>query len=300
MKRPTWKLVVGILAIVLGGYGVVGGVLSTLTTAYYAMEPKVETVGKASDSDLSHNEPPSHTAGGPEQRENSHRTLEQPSPPFLQSTSWALSSGVIALLISGAYLLAGIFLITKPFGIRFFYSALGASILWSLTQIALYSQAQISLLMIIAPMFAPSILIDLLLGGVVYVGNRQLPVAMTVSPEEVHTAETPLVGLPKFLKVGVPILTGIPAALFALIVPFWIMGVPGVESDYARGWKMGLDVIMYYPIAWIIVFGISWILKKRISIDRQPSLDIGVSICLMIFLGLALLRLGQAFQLIAT
>ena len=300
MKKPTWKLVVGILVMVLGGYGVVGGFFSILTTTYYAMEPEVEMVGKASDSDASNSEPPSHTAGGPEQRENSFRTPEQPSQPFTQSTSWTLASEVIAFLISGAYLLAGIFLITKPFGIRFFYSVLAASILWSVVQVALYSQAQISMLMILASMFAPSILIDLLLGGAVYVGNRQQPDEQTVSPDRGRSAEEPLVGLPKFLKVGVPILTGVPAALFALIIPFWIMGVPGVENDYARGWEMGLDVIMYYPIAWIIVFGISWFLKKRISIDRQPSLDIGISICLMIFLGLALLRLGQAFQLIAT
>ena len=293
---------------VLGGYGVVGGFFSILTTTYYAMEPEVEMVGKATDSDTSNVESPPRTATEPEYSEDRQkgetakrdRTVEGTSQSFTQSTSWAIVSGVMAFIISGAYVLAGIFLITKPFGIRFFYSVLGASILWSLAQVALYSQAQISMLMILAPMFAPSILIDVLLGGVVYVGNRQQPGEMTVSPDRARSAEKPLVGLPKFLNVGVPILTGVPAALFALIIPFWIMGVPGVENDYARGWKMGLDVIMYYPIAWIMVFGISWFLKKRISIDRQPSLDIGISICLMIFLGLALLRLGQAFQLIAT
>ena len=289
MNRPTWKLVVGILAIVLGGWGVVGGFFSILSTTYYAMEMEVEMVEKASDRETSKDE----TA-------EMNRIVEGPSQPFTQSTSWAIASGVMAFFISGAYLLAGIFLISKPSGIRFFYSVLGASIFWSLAQVALYSQAQISMLMILAPMFAPSILVDLLLGGVVYVGNRQQPGDMTVSQVRSPSAETTLVGLPKFLNVGVPILTGVPAALFALIIPFWIMGVPGVENDYARGWEMGLDVIMYYPIAWIIVFGISWFLKKRISIDRQPSLDIGISICLMIFLGLALLRLGQAFQLIAT
>ena len=202
MKRPTWKLVVGILAMILGGYGVLGGAFSILTTAYYAMETEVEMVGNSSDSDSSHSEPPSHTAGGPEQNEISHKTLEQPGQPFTQSTSWVLTRGIIAFLISGAYVLAGIVLITKPFGIRFFYSALGASILWSLTQIALFSQAQMSMLMIIAPMFAPSILIDLLLGGVVYVGSRQWSVELPVSPDRVRSAETPLVRIVKVSESG--------------------------------------------------------------------------------------------------
>ena len=247
MTRPTWKLVVGILAMVLGGYGVVGGFFSILTTTYYAMEPEVQMVGKASDSDPSNSEPPSRTAGGPEQSQNSHRTPEQPSQPFSQSTSWAIASGVIAFLISGAYVAAGIFLITKPFGIRFFYSVLAASILWSVVQVTLYSQGQISMLMILAPMFAPSILVDVLLGGAVYVGNRQQPDEPIVSQGRGPSAETPLVGLPKFLKVGVPILTGVPAALFVLIIPFWIMGVPGVENDYARGWKWDSTSLCIIP-----------------------------------------------------
>ncbi len=58
------------------------------------------------------------------------------------------------------------------------------------------------------------------------------------------------------------------AALCLVVLPFWILGVPGVEGDYAKGWSMGLTAIIRFPLFWLVILIISTILqtfyKKRI------------------------------------
>lgn len=43
------------------------------------------------------------------------------------------------------------------------------------------------------------------------------------------------------------------AAACVLALPLWLLGVPGVENQYARGWKMGLNVLLLFPPAWLCV-----------------------------------------------
>ena len=263
MKRPVWMTLVGIVAIILGFWGTLGDLLSVIYSVINAVEP-----------------------------ENAR------SQSFFETPAWTIAAGLISLFVSGAYLLAGIFLLTKSFGIRFFYKVIAASILWSLVQAVLYFQGQLEMLMIVIPAFVPSIVFDLILAGVVFIGTRQQPPEQPLKKDRELLAEaSAIVSNP--LNVGVPVITGAFAALCVLVLPFWIIGIPGVRNDFARGWEMGLDVIIWYPISWIVVFSIALFLKKIMGISHQRSLDVVVSICLILFLGLALLRLGQAFSLIA-
>ena len=97
------------------------------------------------------------------------------------------------------------------------------------------------------------------------------------------------------MKLWVLIVTGIPAGLCPLVLPLWVLGVPGIDNEYARGWKMGASVIILYPVAWISVFGLGQFLKWMTNVDKA-TLDVAVSICLLILLGSAILRLWCAFR----
>jgi hypothetical protein len=87
------------------------------------------------------------------------------------------------------------------------------------------------------------------------------------------------------------------ALLCWLAVPVWILGVPGAENEYARGWKMGLSVILAYPAIILPVF-IAW--RKAGKSAEEAHRDsrrryLGMfSIALLL---LALLCLTAAFQI---
>ena len=49
--------------------------------------------------------------------------------------------------------------------------------------------------------------------------------------------------------------------LCVVALPFWILGVPGIEGDYAKGWNMGLTAIIRFPLFWLVILIISTILK---------------------------------------
>lgn len=95
------------------------------------------------------------------------------------------------------------------------------------------------------------------------------------------------------------------AALCAVAVPLWILGVPGNpgppgnESNYARGWKMGLGVIMVYPAVRVLnvatVWGVRWVADAP-SQTRWES--ISKSFGALIFL-VALVRLVWAFRVLS-
>ncbi len=67
------------------------------------------------------------------------------------------------------------------------------------------------------------------------------------------------------------VLTGLAAVLCALAFPIWVLGVPGIENEYARGWLMGLQVIIAYPVCWIIVFAVSRISGRRKRTDGETK-----------------------------
>lgn len=307
MKRSAWIIVVGILTIVIGVNGVVQGLLSLATTIHQTMEQSNMASGgefndgmASSEESLPHvNDQPTNENYQQYDRPLSDQAFELLSRLTADSNPWALIRTVVYLLVAGAYVFAGIGLLMKPYVPRIFFWVMAVSIFWSLIQMLVYSHANFEMLLIVAPVFGPSVVIDVILAAIVWGAIRVQPREETRNEE--HTLSTAEgFSMTTTVNVWAPKITGIIAALFALIFPFWILGVPGVENTYAQGWRMGLDVIMYYPIAWVTVFGVSWLLKKAIPFDRPTALNTVVSLCLLIFLSMALLRLGQAFSLIAT
>lgn len=88
------------------------------------------------------------------------------------------------------------------------------------------------------------------------------------------------------------------------IIP-WIMGVPGnpgppgQESDYARGWKMGLAVVCVYPLARALGVAAVWGARFFAGANEQTRVEnISVSFGALIFL-LAIARLGWAFRVLS-
>ena len=307
MKRSVWIIVVGLLAIVIGGNGILQGLVSLASTVHQNMEPsKMESEGAFRDGIASGEEAFPHINEQSKQESSqeydpsfSDQAFEVLGRVLADNNPWALIRTLGYLLIAGAFVIAGIVLIFKPYGPQVFFSVIGVSIFWSLMQILFYSQTEMEMLLIVAPVFGPSVVIDVILAAIVWAVTRAPQKEEIRQGENISSIDQGF-SLATTVNVWVPKITGISAGLFALVFPFWMLGVPGVENTYAQGWRMGLDVIMYYPLAWVAVFGISWLLKKTISPDRQATLDVVVSFCLFIFFSIALLRLGQALSLIAT
>src|SRR5262245_33815298 len=56
--------------------------------------------------------------------------------------------------------------------------------------------------------------------------------------------------------------SGLLAGLCVVALPFWLMGVPGVDNSYAKGWKIGLFALLLYPIGWLCIFA-CWLTTKN-------------------------------------
>ena len=88
--------------------------------------------------------------------------------------------------------------------------------------------------------------------------------------------------------------TGIAAGLSVVALPFWLMGVPGVENAYAKGWKLGLYTVLSYPIVWFCLFGFWRSAKKQATAEQLASLDLRIGAG-----SLALLMVAVAFVMYA-
>jgi len=55
------------------------------------------------------------------------------------------------------------------------------------------------------------------------------------------------------MGIVVRILPTFVAALCALAFLPWLMGVPGTDNDYARGWTIGFFALVYYLCLYILV-----------------------------------------------
>lgn len=55
------------------------------------------------------------------------------------------------------------------------------------------------------------------------------------------------------------------AVLCLVAIMPWILGIPGVENDYARGWKLGLGVIIGFPLAHRLL-----LLLEKTALLRRP------------------------------
>lgn len=95
---------------------------------------------------------------------------------------------------------------------------------------------------------------------------------------------------------SVALISGVSAGLCVAALPLWAMGVPGVENQYAKGWKMGLTVLLIYPLAWLINYAPYFFLRNRLHEANRGRWQMMVSVLAGLIWLLALLRLVQAFK----
>jgi hypothetical protein len=52
----------------------------------------------------------------------------------------------------------------------------------------------------------------------------------------------------KNIKIGTFIFVGLTADLSFLLLFLWLFGTPGVENEYARGWRLGFETLYQYLV----------------------------------------------------
>ena len=89
-------------------------------------------------------------------------------------------------------------------------------------------------------------------------------------------------------------ITGWVAAVCVGIFPFWLLGLPGTNNDYADGWYLGLQILMGFPAIWLIIYVTFRVLKTFLHTSRHEFLEKGVSIGFQLLFALAVFRFCQA------
>ena len=95
------------------------------------------------------------------------------------------------------------------------------------------------------------------------------------------------------------IVTGLAAGLSVLALPFWLMGVPGVENSYARGWKLGLYTVLGYPLAWFSLFAFWRGARKQAAAEQLASLSLWTGLGSLVLLGMAAAVVMYAFKVMS-
>lgn len=102
----------------------------------------------------------------------------------------------------------------------------------------------------------------------------------------------------------ISLIGGAVAALCVVAIIPWILGVPGDpgepghESNYARGWKMGLGVILVYPVVWALNFLPYFIFRGLVSPAAQASWQNLSQWIGAVALVAAIVRLAWAFRVL--
>ena len=208
MNTPTWKLIVGGLAIYFGLWGTVSSVLSIAGTLSLSTQIKTEVMGEPNNGGISNHEP-----------------VEDPIRLFSEKPNWAIAMVMITLVVSVIYMVGGLALIKKPLGDRVFYLAIALSVLWGVAKTILFTQGHPQMLMAVLPTFAPSFIIDFVLAGIVFVKMRfpKNEEALTHQQEQsrqTYSSESP----PS--KVKIPMITGWFAVLCVAVFPVLDHGNP--------------------------------------------------------------------------
>ena len=81
--------------------------------------------------------------------------------------------------------------------------------------------------------------------------------------------------------------SGVLAGLSLLALPMWLLGVPGVDNSYAKGWKIGLFAVLLYPIAWLIIFTFWRTARKHMAAEHLPALNLSIGAGSLIVLAVA-------------
>lgn len=97
----------------------------------------------------------------------------------------------------------------------------------------------------------------------------------------------------------ITIISSVAAGLSVLALPMWALGVPGVENQYAKGWKMGLNVLLVFPIAWLLNYAPYFVMRNRLNdTNRAQWQTVTGSIACLCLLA-ATVRMFQAFKTMA-
>ena len=283
MRTPTWKLIVGGLVIFFGLYGTISSVLSIVGMLSMNTQIQTDVVG-----------------GDPtENGTSNHQPQDDMTQLFSDNQTWAITMSILSLVVSVVYLGGGIALIKQPLGQRVFYAAIAVSILSAVVKIGFFTQGNTQMLLAVLPAFAPSLIIDLILMCFVFIGTKHQQIEQVVTFQQKQPVASTGSSVSHSIHTKIPIITGWVAALCVGIFPFWIMGIPGVDNNYALGWKMGFQVLWMFPLAWVMAYGVFRLLKNTLPANHHETIDLGTSICMSVFFGLAILRLVQALNLIA-
>ena len=95
------------------------------------------------------------------------------------------------------------------------------------------------------------------------------------------------------------IASGVAAGLSVICLPFWLMGVPGVENSYARGWKLGLNAIIAYPVVWLCLFGFWRVERKQINVEQLAALSFWVGAGSLLLLIAAIAVILYSFRIMS-
>jgi hypothetical protein len=93
--------------------------------------------------------------------------------------------------------------------------------------------------------------------------------------------------------------TGLVAGLSVLALPLWLMGVPGTQNSYARGWKLGLYAVGSYPVVWFCLFTFWRSAKKQATVEQLSSLSLWTGVGSIISLALAAAIVAYAFKIMS-
>lgn len=167
-KKPGWVTAVGIIAIVLSGFGVMGGIQESLTPIMLdAQRAEYETIIEEFTQITTENE---NLSQEDQQIIEMIKSFTKFFEKILNMPEWYLNwlvvSGIISMLVHGFYLFAAIWLLQlKPYAPRYLAIALPLSIAFAITRTTIAVQAldSMAMLMMGGTLIAMSVEVILLL-----------------------------------------------------------------------------------------------------------------------------------------
>ncbi len=93
------------------------------------------------------------------------------------------------------------------------------------------------------------------------------------------------------------LISGVAAGCCLLLLPLWILGVPGVDNEYARGWNIGLSVLWIYPLSWLLNYMVYFAAQNRLGIAGDSRWQTVTGCIALTLLSISVVRLIQSFKL---
>jgi hypothetical protein len=170
VKRPSWATKIGVLAIIFGVLGIIG-------SAQEIGMPKLIETQEAMMKELSKEQSsvPANDQTTPIFNKNMLEAMQKNFNVPEWYKTWASPMGIVSIIIAAFYFYSGIaLLIVKPYAIKLFYYVLSVSIGWALIQILIFSASGSPILMAQSSSSIASMVIDVVIGFVVYSGAKEV------------------------------------------------------------------------------------------------------------------------------